>query len=433
MSKTDKSIRKSDAELRLKAVIDTAIDGIITIDERGMVETINPAAARLFGYTAREVVGNNINMLMPQPYHSEHDQYIQRYLESGKPRIIGIGREVEGKRKDGTVFPLRLAVSEVFLQGQRIFTGIIHDLTDFRAAKEKILKLNHALEEQNAELDRKVRERTEKLAKVVDQLLFTNKQLEKEIYERQAIEQALRESEVELKEALDKEKELSELKSRFVSMASHEFRTPLSTILSSLELVEMLKDEIHEGKREKHIGRIKNAVSHLTSILTDFLSLSRLEEGKIELQPQFFNFGEFCMDVVDEIRGQLKPGQTLDYAGQNDDREVFLDKHSLRHILSNLLVNAIKYSGEGLPVECRTAISGSQIKIEVQDHGIGIPPEDQKYLFTRFFRANNVENIKGTGLGLHIVRRYLDLMQGEISFESQLGVGTHFTVIIPIK
>lgn len=433
MSNTDRTIRKNEAELRLKAVIDTAIDGIVTIDEKGTVETINPAAAKLFGYSAKEVIGHNINILMPQPYHSEHDRYIQRYLDSGKPRIIGIGREVEGKRKDGTVFPIRLAVSEVFLKGKRVFTGIIHDLTEYRAAKEKILSLNRALEEQNSELDQKVRERTEKLAKVVDQLLSTNKQLEREIHDRQAIELALRQSEKELQEALEKEKELSELKSRFVSMASHEFRTPLSTILSSLELIELLKEEVHEAKREKHIARIKNAVSHLTSILTDFLSLSRLEEGKIELQPQKFNFGEFCTDLVDEIRSQLKPGQILDYSGQNDNQDVFLDKNALRNILSNLLVNGIKYSGAGNPVECRTNIAKEGIKIEIQDHGIGIPPEDQKHLFTRFFRANNVENIKGTGLGLHIVRRYLDLMGGEINFESQMGVGTKFMVIIPNK
>ncbi|MCB0609731.1 MAG: PAS domain-containing sensor histidine kinase [Lewinella sp.] len=427
---------KADAELRLQAVIDTAIDGIITIDEQGIVETLNPAAAELFGFDAQDVIGHNIKMLMPSPYFEEHDFYIRRYLDSGKPHIIGIGREVEGKRKDGTVFPLRLAISEVFLEGKRIFTGIIHDLSDVNSAKEKILRLNRELEEQNAELDRKVHERTEKLAKVVDQLLATNKKLGKEIHDRQAVEEALRLSEKELKETLDKEKELSQLKSRFVSMASHEFRTPLSTILSSIELVELLEKPDQKDKRVKHIDRIKNAVSHLTSILTDFLSLSRLEEGRIQFQPQHLNIRDFCLDVVDELKNHLKTDQKLNYTGQNDDQDAFLDKNVLRHILSNLLINASKYSGEGSLIDFKLKITQGKIYIAVQDEGIGIPKEDQKHLFTRFFRANNVENIKGTGLGLHIVKRYLDLMKGEIEFKSPapgMDKGTIFTVFIPIN
>lgn len=423
----------SDAALRLKAVIDTAIDGIVTIDEKGIVETINPAAAKLFGFAEKEVVGKSVNMLMPAPHSHKHDGYIKRYIETKKPHIIGIGREVEGKRKDGTLFPLRLAVSEVFLGEKRIFTGIIHDLTDVKKAEEKILKLNLALEAQNEELELKVSERTDKLVEVVNQLLKTNKQLEKEVDERKTAEHALRKSEKELKELLEKEKELNELKSRFVSMASHEFRTPLSTILSSIELVEAYQKTEQQPKRQKHVARIKNAVNNLTSVLNDFLSLSRLEEGFVKPQQEAFLFKPFCEDVVDEFREQLKPGQVLEYEGNGDGRKVFFDKNFLRPVFFNLLSNATKYTPPGKRIHCRVRFEEDLLKITIKDEGIGIPKADQKHLFTRFFRAHNVENIKGTGLGLHIVRRYVELMGGHIRFESEEGKGTSFFVEIPLK
>ncbi len=416
----------SEAALRLKAIIETAIDGIITIDEFGIVESINPAAAKLFGYQAPEVIGNKINMLMPSPYRQEHDDYLNRYLETRKPSIIGIGREVTGKHRDGSVFPFRLAVSEVQLGDKKIFTGIIHDLTDVKKANEEVLKLNR-------DLEKKVEERTEKIEAVVDELLQINTKLEEEITERHAAEKALRESERELKESLEKEKELSELKSRFVSMASHEFRTPLSTILSSIELVEAYEEDAQKPKRNKHIRRIKNTLDHLNSVLQDFLSLSKLEEGKVPLNPEVFQFDNFCHDLLDEVEGQLKAGQTLRHKGLDQDVELNLDKNCLRHILFNLLSNAIKYSEENQTIECEASIENHILRMCIQDHGIGIPTEDQKHLFTRFFRAHNVENIKGTGLGLNIVRRYVDLMEGTIEFESELGVGSKFIVCVPLS
>jgi PAS domain S-box-containing protein len=423
----------SDDTLRLQAVIDTVIDGILTIDEKGIVESVNPAGAKLFGYSAGEIIGNNINMLMPSPYREEHDGYLQRYLKTNIAHIIGIGREVKGKRKDGTVFPLRLAVSEVFLDQKRIFTGVIHDLTEVKEAEKKIIKLNEELETQNQKLEQKVSERTEKLANVVNQLLSTNNQLEKEISERKDIENALLKSQAELKQLLENEKELSELKSRFVSMASHEFRTPLSTILSSIELVEAYKKAEQQPNREKHIGRIKNTVNHLTSILNDFLSLSRLEEGHIQAEPETFVLKDFCEDLIDEFQEQLKPKQRLQHNGLSNGREILLDKKCLKNILFNLLSNASKYSGEEATIYCETELSEGLLKISIQDEGIGIPSEDQKHLFTRFFRAHNVENIKGTGLGLHIVRRYVDLLNGSISFDSIEGKGTTFYIEIPLE
>ncbi len=422
----------SETGLLLKAIFNAAIDGIVTISREGIIETLNPAAARLFGYDPEEVIGRNVHILMPAPYKQSHDQYISNYLETGRRKIIGIGREVEGIRKDGSIFPIRLAVSEVIIDGRISFAGIIHDLSDVKAAEAHVLRLNRELEERNENLEQLILERTEKLANAVDRLLATNEQLGNEVREREVVENSLRQRETELEEALDKEKELNTLKSRFVSMASHEFRTPLSTILSSIELVEAYLDA-GNSKALKHINRIKNSVTTLTSILNDFLSLSRLEEGKVEAQPERFQLSDFCLAVVDEMRGQLKRGQQLIHEEKNVGQEIFLDKKFLKIIFFNLISNAIKYSPEGKPIRCTTSLRDQTLSIVIQDEGMGIPREDQPHLFTRFFRAHNVENIQGTGLGLNIVKRYIELLNGRIRFESAQGFGTSFFVDIPLQ
>lgn len=422
----------SETGLLLKAIFNAAIDGIVTINQYGIIETLNPAAAKLFGYEETEVIGENISILMPAPYKQQHDSYIHNYMKTGERKIIGIGREVEGLKKDGTVFPIRLAVSEVIIGGKRNFAGIIHDLSDVKAAEEKVLNLNRELEEKNENLEQLVLERTEKLANVVDRLLATNEQLGNEVKERETVENSLRLRETELEEALNKEKELNALKSRFVSMASHEFRTPLSTILSSIELVEAYL-EAGNQRALKHINRIKNSVSTLTSILNDFLSLSRLEEGKVEAQPEWFNLGDFCLGIIDEMRGQLKRGQKIIHEEHETAQEILLDKKFLKIVFFNLISNAIKYSPEEKAIYCITRLDGGFLSIIIRDEGLGIPKEDQPHLFTRFFRAHNVENIQGTGLGLNIVKRYIELLNGKIRFESNLGRGTSFFVDIPLN
>lgn len=545
----------SDDALRLKAIIDTASDGIIIIDDRGIMELINPAAARLFGYQIEEITGHNISILMPEPHRGAHDHYINNYLTTGQAKIIGIGREVEGLKKDGTVFPFRLSISEVRLREKRIFTGIVHDLTEQKATEkalkhekeraqqyldvantiivvidreEKVQLLNkkgyellgypegsllgenwfdlvinskvrekvrsafhqsinknkpiidyfeneilthegtsrlmawrnallkddsgeviatissgvditeqkaaeNSLRELNTELEKRVYDRTEELAEAVNQLLDINKQLEVEIVERKAAEQALLKSQDELQKAYEKEKELNELKSRFVSMASHEFRTPLSTILSSSDLVEAYQKEEQQHKRLKHINRIKSSVSNMIGILNDFLSLSRLEEGRIEEKPVTFNLEAFCLDVEEQMQGLLKPDQNIKCEITLTHPTINLDKKLLQNIMFNLMSNAIKYSENGKTITLRVNQMHEHLTVEVIDQGIGIPEEEQQHLFTRFFRARNVENIQGTGLGLNIVKRYVELMKGNITFESIAGEGTTFKVVIPLK
>ena len=237
----------------------------------------------------------------------------------------------------------------------------------------------------------------------MNQLLGINKQLKYEISEREAAEKALKTKEKQLTSALKNEKELNELKSRFVSMASHEFRTPLSTILSSADLIEAYTEQEQQQKRTRHTRRIKSSVANLTSILNDFLSLSRLEEGKLSLNPSEFELPEVWKEVAEGVQGMLKKEQTLTISGLEQIPTLHTDRRILQNIFYNLLSNAIKYSGEGQPIECRVFQKNGDLKIEIQDYGIGIPKAEQQYLFTRFFRAHNVENIQGTGLGLNIV------------------------------
>lgn len=541
----------TDVASRLRAVIESAVDGIITIDEHGIIEFVNPATTKIFGYSSEEMIGNNISMLMPSPYRERHDQYMNSYKESGIKKIIGIGREVPGKKKDGTTFPFWLSVSEVGLENKKLFTGIVHDMTEQKRIEEDLIRFNHELED-------KINERTEKLSSVVSKMLETNQQLQHEIQERKAIEQALlmsreelrntqellqqivssypdgtisvvdkdfnylftggemhvtlgndakqligkpifsfmeeetieqikkdlacvfegeiihdyevpqvfhgyhfaleafplrnatdetisrvaiftrniselKKIEAELRAALQKERELGELKSRFVSMASHEFRTPLSTILSSASLMSQYTLTEQQDKREKHFTKIKSAVSTLTGILNDFLSLARLEEGRVEVNAEEFEFNQFCSDVIDEMQSILKPEQAI-IANHFDERvSVVLDKKLLKLILINLISNASKYSEDGTDIICNTELIKNRFTISIKDHGIGIPDEDKPHMFDRFFRASNAMNIKGTGLGLNIVKRYIEIMGGTISFESELGKGSIFTVVFNLK
>lgn len=420
LKKAETALKES--QNQLNAIINNAVDGIITIDERGKMQIVNPAAASLFGYEVEELIGQNVHIIAPTPHREKHDAYIDKYLETKKRKIIGIGREVIGLRKDGSTFPCLLSVSEIDLGDRKLFAGLIHDLTQRKADEERIKNLN-------TELEKRVEERTEKLVEVVNKLLSTNDTLKKEIQERKAVEAALQKSQIEVKKALEKERELNELKSRFVSMASHEFRTPLSTILTSASLIARYTEPGTEEKREKHINRIKSAVGNLTGILNDFLSLSKLEEGHFQNQPEYFDLKELVTNTVDEIKMITKPNQAIIYEHKGETK-VFLDMKSARNICINLLSNAIKYSEKDIFIN--TEITKEKIKIKVKDQGIGIPQEEQEYLFTRFFRAKNATNIQGTGLGLNIVRKYLELMNGTITFESGLNEGTTFFIEFPL-
>jgi len=415
-----------DIELRLKAIFDAAVDGIIIIDNRGLIEEVNNASCKLFGYDENEVIGNNVSMLMPASDAISHNKYIQNYQDTHKAKIIGIGREVKGKKKNGDEFPFWLAVIEVKLKDRIIYTGFIHDLTSIKDAELK-------LKASNEELEKKVVERTYELENVVNQLLFMNKQFSEEITNKMLIQQQLKEREAALELSLIKERELGELKSRFVSMASHEFRTPLSTILSSVSLIGRYAESEQQAHREKHINKIKSSVTHLTVLLNDFLSLNKLEEGKVPVNYENFDPEELCQEVVEEMRTILKSDQTLFLNKETKIEIVKTDKKIIKNTLINLISNAIKYSDEKGIIECTIKSTVDILEIHVRDEGMGIPEDEQKHLFDRFFRASNVTNIEGTGLGLNIVKKYLEMVDGKIVYESKLYEGSTFKVTIPNK
>ncbi len=230
----------------------------------------------------------------------------------------------------------------------------------------------------------------------------------------------------ELHDALTREKEMNELKSRFVSMASHEFRTPLSIVLSSTMLIEQYTNK-EDHKVDKHLHKIKSAVNNLTAILNDFLSLDRLEQGTIELETEVFDIANFMREVMEEAQVLRKSGQFIDFKHAGDPM-VLLDQKKLRYIMTNLVSNAFKYSSTDGAVKLHTENNGNSLKIVVKDDGIGIPEPEQENLFKKFFRAKNTGSIPGTGLGITIVKRYVELMNGNISFISRENEGTTFTI-----
>jgi PAS domain S-box-containing protein len=387
----------------LQAIIENAIDGIITIDERGRIESINPSACKLFNYLPEEAIGNNIALLMPEPDKGQHDEYLARYQRTGKAHMIGIGREVQGLKKDGTVFPFRLGLSEVQYSGRKIYTGFIHDLTREKEAELRLIDYAARLEEQ-------VKERTKSLNETVEAL-----ELAKE----------------EVSLSLNKEKELSLLKSRFVSIASHEFRTPLTSIQLSAGLIERYAEQLNTPNIGKHVNKIKHGVTNLTAILNDFLSLEKLEAGKEAPNFADFDIVKFAEDITEEMQAIAKPQQNIIYQHTGTTSKITLDQSLLKSCIVNLIGNAIKYSGENTFIDFNTEINARSFTITIRDNGIGIPEKDQKHLFEAFFRAHNTGTIPGTGLGLNIVARYIDLMGGSVNFESKVNQGTIFTISFP--
>jgi two-component system sensor kinase FixL len=386
-------------EKLLIAIIENAIDGIITIDDRGLIENINPAALQLFGFETREdLLGKNVSVLMPEPDKKRHDNYIANYENTGHKKIIGIGREVTGQRKDGSTFPFRLGVSEIKFSDRRIYTGFIHDLS---RQKEDEIKIKSYTEE----LEVKIKERTRELIKSINEL-ETAKEHVSALFE--------------------KEKELNQLKTRFVSMASHEFRTPLSSIQLSASLISKYVEKQDAESVEKHTSKIKNAITNLTTILNDFLSLEKLEAGKVEVNQQSFDIFTFAEEIAEEMQLMTKQKQLIVYEHRGTTSQVFLDQNLLKNCIINLISNAIKYSGEDTMIQFNSIVNENELIIDVKDNGIGIPATEMDNLFEPFFRAHNTGDIPGTGLGLNIVRRYVGLMNGTCTCTSEQNVGTTF-------
>lgn len=400
---------------RFEALFEFASLGIVVTDAEGRIEMVNQFLLSQFGYTNNEeLVSKNIEVLIPRRYDHIHYKHRENYTKNPSHRPMGIGRDLFGLRNDGTEFPVEVSLSNFNTSEGMFVIAFVSDITlrkqienSVIVQKEQLEANNRKIEELNDELEEKVELRTSQLQLALQQI------------------EASRD---ELTQALSKEKELGDLKSRFVSMASHEFRTPLSTILSSASLLAKYVESSEQDKRDRHIHRIKASVNNLTSILNEFLSIGKIEDGKIEIKNTRLNIKEFITQLCSEMQVHAKPGQIITYSHTGWDWLV-LDESLLRNIIFNLLSNAIKFSAENEKILIDSYNTGGQFTMRIKDNGMGIPAKDQLHLFERFFRAGNVTNIQGTGLGLHIVAKYVELMKGTITWKSELEKGTEFSII----
>lgn len=396
------NFQEMDGKEGLDALFLFATEGIIVVNDRGEIVRVNPSAEKLFGYDKGELLGKRIEVLVPKRLEAKHVGHREKFAGNPHARSMGAGTDLSGLKKDGSEFPVEISLSPYSSSEGKFVIGFIVDISVRKQAEEK-------LKNYSTELEKQVKNRTLILEEAIQELEKTKKDLHK---------------------ALDKEKELNELKSRFVSMASHEFRTPLTTMMSSLSLVTKYGEQKDIEKQTKHVSKIKTSINNLTDILNDFLSVSKLEEGKIENLPEEIDLKVFISEVIAEMNGMATSGQSLlqQHSGR---REVVLDKKLLKNVLFNLISNAIKFSPEGGKVEINSEATDTSVKISVKDNGIGISKEDQQHLFERFFRGHNATHIQGTGLGLSIVAKYAELMNGSLDFESEENKGTKFTIIIP--
>jgi PAS domain S-box-containing protein len=340
------------------------------IDPEGRVMSWNKGAERIKGYTEAEILGQPISVFYTDEDNERGEPYLnlRHALEEGRHESIGLR-----KRKDGSIFYADVVFTPIYddknvLKG---FAKITRDISDQKKAEQDML------------------------------------------------------------ETLRKEKELSELKSRFVTLASHEFKTPLSVILSSVSLIEKYPETDQQDKRLKHIHRIKSNVNNLKQILNDFLSLEKLEDGIVKNCPVETDLDLLVRETMYDMEEAVIKGQEVRLHTTGNHRPVWVDAQLLRNILNNLLSNAIKYSPQGGSIDVTLSYGPSAVDIEVKDQGIGIPAEERPHLFERFFRASNTTGISGTGLGLSIIRRYLDLMGGDIRLSDESGEGSIFTVTLP--
>jgi PAS domain S-box-containing protein len=405
-------------QAHLASLFDNATEGIILTNNQGKIVLVNPAAQKMFGYTAAELEGQLIEILIPDKIKPNHHHLRENFYREPSNRAMGHGRDLNGRKKNGENLPVEISLSHYKREEEVFVIAFIVDITQRKEIEQSMLRQKSALEEitdkmrqLNAELEQKVEERT----------LILKEALQK-----------LEQSQEELSEALSKEKELNEIKSRFVSMASHEFRTPLTTVLSSASLLAKYTDTTDQDKREKHIQRIKNSVNNLNDILEDFLSFGKLNEGRVETKSEQVHIKHLITDTVDEMKALLKKNQTVVINFEGNEEGV-TDKKLLRNVLINLISNAVKFSDEGSKITISCKVTAEMATLQVADEGIGISADDQQHLFTSFFRAANSINIQGTGLGLHIVKRYIDLLQGEIKLQSELNNGTTVTICIPLN
>ncbi|WP_026839197.1 PAS domain-containing sensor histidine kinase [Gillisia sp. JM1] len=400
-------------------LFEAASEGIIVVDSTQHIVAVNVAAENMFGYEKGELNEQHLNLLIPTKYHTNHHHHFEDFIEHSEKRQMGHGRVLHGIKKDGSLFPVEAGLNPFKKDGQEFVMSLIIDISVRMETERQIHDLNSHLEE-------KIKTRTGELSESINKLEELNKNLQNEISKRKAAEE-------KIKDALQKEKELSELKTKFLSLVSHEFKTPLSGILTSATLAEKYTENEQQDKREKHLGTIRNKVHYLNNILNDFLSIERLDSGKGQYKYASFSLKRLINEVVYNANVTLKDGQEILYPKDIKDEELYQDEKILELVLSNILGNAIKYSPENTTIKLDVLLKDSKIFFNIQDEGRGIPKKDQKHIFERYFRAENALLDQGTGIGLNISKTHLVNMGGQISFLSEENKGTLFKIEVPIS
>lgn len=365
------------SQRRLEAVINTVVDGIFTVNEQGIIETVNPAMCEIFACQPQTLIGKSIRALMPQPYNTEYVNYIRRHRQINSQRYAEIRHEIKGLRQNGQEFSMYMALSRAYLDGRWLFTGIVQDLTT-----------------------------------------------------RQQVEQGRIENK-SLRDDLQEERDLRELKNRFMSMISHELRTPLSVIMLSSDFLRRYSDKMSEEEKLDAISTIQTQIRYLENMVDDVSALSRADRVEDSLYTETINLLDLCSDIVGNARMLSSATHQIRFNSVGDYSDMVADAKLLRQAFTNLLNNAIKYSDEGSEICFELICNETETIVRVQDQGIGIPEEDQPNLFEPFHRASNVETRQGTGLGLAVTKRAVALHGGSIFFESVLHVGTTFTIVLP--
>jgi PAS domain S-box-containing protein len=366
-----------DNATHIRTILSNMADGIITINEQGIVETINPAVERMFGYAGSEITGQNIKMLMPEPYHGEHDGYLRHYFSTGEARIIGRVREVHGRRKNGSIFPLDLKVSEMWLDDERRFIGIVRDITE--------------------------RKHTEEL----------------------------------LQQAKEKAEFANRAKDSFLATMSHEIRTPLSGLLGMLELLALTP---LDNDQKKTLQSALDSGHSLLRILSDILDWSKIEAGKLGLSAQATSVRLLVQDVVTTYT-HAASAKKLILSQSVDDRigpAHLVDSLRLSQILNNLVSNAIKFTHQGsiqIGVELLERLKDAEkLRFSVRDTGIGLNQAQKSRLFQLYVQAadNTARMYGGTGLGLAICKRLAEMMEAHLELDSMPGYGSTFTLTLTL-
>jgi PAS domain S-box-containing protein len=372
---------RRESEARLRAMVDTAVDAIVTIDERGVIETWNPASARIFGYRAQEVLGKNVGILMPEPHRSRHDRYLARYRETGERHIIGTGRELMARHKSGFVFPVEIAVAETWMGDRRVFTGILRDITDRKRAEEE--------REHMIASERAARTEAERAARLRDE---------------------------------------------FVATVSHELRTPLNAILGWTVLLR--SGRLDEATSKKAVEVVERNARAQAQVVEDLLDISRIGSGKLRLEARHVNLAALVEHVVaSHLPAAAAKGVALEKHLEPGASSVQGDPGRLEQVVTNLLSNAIKFTPAGGRIEVVERRNGSRVEIVVRDTGTGIGADFLPFVFDRFRQADAspTRQHRGLGLGLALVKFLVEQHGGEIRAESAgEGQGATFTVTLPL-